>query len=182
MKKILIIIVAFFVFFIAVVFATFAYSGLFAKVTFEQKEMGPFVVAYMDHVGDYSKIKEPMDEVYEELKSEGIVCTKGVGVYFDDPKKTEKENLKSYAGCLLEGDALSEVSDLQTKMKIYQLEKGKFAVSSFPYKNTLSIIIGVMRVYPKMSEYISENKLNSAEIVEIYDMENQVIFYLMPIR
>jgi len=169
MKKILIIIVAFFVFFIAVVFATFAYSGLFAKVTFEQKEMGPFVVAYMDHV-------------YEELKSEGIVCTKGVGVYFDDPKKTEKENLKSYAGCLLEGDALSEVSDLQTKMKIYQLEKGKFAVSSFPYKNTLSIIIGVMRVYPKMSEYISENKLNSAEIVEIYDMENQVIFYLMPIR
>ena len=52
-------------------------------------------------------------------------------------------------------------------------------LSSFPFSNTLSIFIGVARVYPKLAEYIHVNKLCAHPMIEIYDNNN--IFFMAPL-
>jgi predicted XRE-type DNA-binding protein len=49
----------------------------------------------------------------------------------------------------------------------------------FPYKNSFSIIAGIIKVYPKIEQYIQDNNLKTNEIMEIYDVPSNKIIYLM---
>lgn len=48
-------------------------------------------------------------------------------------------------------------------------------VTTFPFNNTVSIFIGVARVYPKLAEYIQTQKLCAHPMIEIYT-SSEIIF------
>ena len=53
--------------------------------------------------------------------------------------------------------------------------KTKSAVVEFPFKNTLSIIASVIKVYPNLSEHFIKNKYKNAPALEIYKKDKIII-------
>ncbi|MFP4522689.1 MAG: GyrI-like domain-containing protein [Fibrobacterota bacterium] len=155
---------------------TAGYFGAFSKVTLKKENRGPFRIAYKDHTGAYSKIGPVMDSVYEELKRNGIETTKGFGLYFDNPAETPKEELRSIGGCIIPDSAVSLPNGIKTDV----FPEAQSIVSEFPYKGGLSIIFGVMKVYPELSAYMKENNIEGLPIAEIYDTPGEKIEYMIP--
>ena len=62
--------------------------------------------------GDYRQSGELMDKIYYSLLNDYKIETyKGYGKYFDNPKKTEKSNLRSEAGCVVETADLGKITE-----------------------------------------------------------------------
>ncbi len=154
--------------------------GFFEKVAISELEKGPYVLVYENHQGDYSKIYLAVDTVYYRLlNEEQIKTTRGFGIYYDNPKLVVEEDLRSIGGSILEEEYWGQSADLESHFNIKKLPLGQAVVAEFPYKNKLSIIAGVYRVYPVLQKYITEKNYFSKEIMEIYDLPNHKINYLM---
>ncbi len=157
------------------------YVGFFSKIVIKKKEIGPYVLVYEDHKGDYKGTKKIQDDIYYSLLNKyGIEAFKGFGVYYDDPKKVAKEKLRSIAGCILEEADYDSIEKLKENgFNIKEIPRQNSMVVEFPYKNPLSVFIGIMKVYPEMNKFIEENKLEQKEIMEIYDVPAKNIIYIM---
>lgn len=155
-------------------------GGIFTKVVIQEKEMGPYVLVYKEHIGSYQKIKTVIDEVYYSLlNQEKIKTSKGFGIYYDNPKNVPEEKLRSIGGCLLDSSDYDKISQLNTKYLIREINQQKALVCEFPFNNTLSIIIGIMKVYPALNQYVIQKKYQQKEVMEVYDMQGKKIEYIM---
>ncbi len=157
------------------------YLGFFSKIIIEEKEMGPFVLIYEDHKGDYKWTAKIQNDIYYSLLNEYKIETfKGFGIYYDNPKKVPVNELRSIAGCILEKWDYNKIIYLKEKsFKIKEIPIQNSIVVEFPYKNSFSIIAGIIKVYPKIEQYIQDNNLKTNEIMEIYDVPSNKIIYLM---
>ncbi len=98
MKKVIIIILVL----VAALVGFLGYSGMFTKIVITEKKIGPFTVAYEEHIGPYSKVGDVMNKVTETLEKEfSMKCDRGIGLYYDDPEKVSQDKLRSDIGCLL---------------------------------------------------------------------------------
>jgi len=151
------------------------YSGLFSRVIIKEKTSGPYNMFYVEYRGDYSKVGPIHQDVYSYLLENGIKTTKGIAIYYDDPKTIPKENLRSDIGSIIDtGDVSKLVGD---KYKFKVIPSREVVYSSFPYNTTVSIMLGVFKVYPKMNQYISNKGYTISSSIEIYDKENKKIYY-----
>jgi len=179
MKKLLLVIFVLAVVIVGLLF----YLGFFSKVVIREKEVGPFGLVYAEHVGDYKKIASVQEKIYYSLlDGDKISTTKGFGIYFDDPNKVKTEKLRSVSGCILEAKDLTKLSDLSKKYKTKLIDKQNMLMVEFPYKNSFSIMLGVIKVYPIINQHLEEFKLPPMEIMEIYDLPNKKIIYLVPFK
>ncbi len=154
--------------------------GLFAKVIISEREFGPYWLAYVKHYGDYSKVGPKMDELYYDLKDNfSIETTKGFGIFYDNPQRVSKDQLRSVVGCIVEGKAFSDLEKAREKYGVEEYPASKSIVAEFPYQGKMSIIIGLLKVYPKLSEYVQKRQLKEAPIMELYDQPNQRIEYIV---
>ncbi|MBN2747373.1 MAG: GyrI-like domain-containing protein [Bacteroidales bacterium] len=163
---------------IALAVGAFAYFGGFHKVEFKTVTTGGEVLVYEDMLGDYSKSPAVMDKVYSALLDNyKIETTKGIGIYFDNPQNKAVEELRSEIGCIVEPKdtaLLKSISDFKIKVLPVQ----EYLVAEFPYKGGVSIIVGLMKVYPAMTNYVKENNLPvDSPVMEIYDVPNKTIQY-----
>jgi hypothetical protein len=177
-KNIVIIVV---VLIIAGITAFLSYIGLFGKVTIEEKEMGPFVLVYEEHKGDYRGTAKIQDDIYNSLlKDYEIETFKGFGIYYDKPGEVPTDELRSIAGCILEESDYDKIDFLEEKeFNIREIPGQDSIVAEFPFKNKFSIFVGIMKVYPKIEDYIKEHNLANNEMMEIYDIPSKKIIYLM---
>lgn len=164
---------------IALGIITYAYYGGFHKVEFQVAEQGGETLVYEEMVGDYQQSPVVMDRVYNSLlNNEKIETFKGFGIYYDNPQKVEKSKLRSEVGCMLEDRDTSKINDLKLKYKVKTYPKGQYIVTEFPYKGKLSVIVGIMKVYPKMNKYIKEKGYSEeGAVMEIYDTPSKKIVY-----
>jgi len=165
-----------------VIFAVIAflgYYGLFYSVKVLKTKAGPFYFVYEDYNGAYKNTKEVMDKIYYRLLNEdGIETYKGAAIYFDNPKEVAEENLRSQAGCLLEIKDIDQLEEISEKYRVRQFAKAEYVHSEFPFKGVVSIMFSIMKVYPAIGEYMTENKIKNGEgILEVYDMPNKKILY-----
>jgi hypothetical protein len=59
-----------------------------------------------------------------------------------------------------------------------QAPEQEYLSASFPWKGELSILVGLVRVYPAMNQFLEEqNLVQVGPITEIYDQKNKVIVY-----
>lgn len=165
----------------ALVFIFLIYSGLFSKVEIKEKEMESYILVYDEHIGEYKGTRDVQDRIYDKLlNDEGIETYKGFGVYYDDPKKVAKEELRSIAGCILEKKDYGKIEELKKKgFKIKESEQGEAICAQFPFKSPLSVLLGIIKVYPSMDKYVEEHGIDKKEIMEIYDIPNKKIIYFM---
>ncbi len=159
------------------------YIGFFSNIIIEEKEMGPYVLVYENHKGDYKGTAKIQDDIYYSLLSNHNIKTyKGFGIYYDNPKEVATENLRSIAGCILDKSDYDKKDYLiKSGYNINEIATRKSLVVEFPYKNNFSVVAGIMKVYPKIEKYIKENGLENKEMMEIYDVPGGKIIYLMEI-
>ena len=64
--------------------------------------------------------------------------------------------------------------------KIFHLPDPGFVVNTFfPYRTTISFLIAIWRVYPKLKKYITEKSLCAYPAIEVYG-EKDIVF-MMPL-
>ena len=98
----------------AVVFL--AYSGMFAKIVIKEDTLGPYQLVYKRHMGAYHETGKVMDEIYNSLKeNENIETTQRFGIYYDNPKRTHVEDLRSDIGVILDKKDYAKIPALKKK-------------------------------------------------------------------
>ena len=166
---------------IILVVVTLSYYGFFTSISIAEKEMGGFWLLYEKHVGDYSETGKLIDSISARLLGEdAIEPSRAFGLYYDDPKKVEKENLRSIAGCILDKQDENRIDYLKNNYTIKYFPPAKSVVAEFPFKGTPSIFMGIFKVYPQLAEYITQHKYPPGPIMEIYDTANKKIVYIAP--
>lgn len=157
----------------------YGYYGGFTKVQFQTVKQGGEILVYQEFVGDYQQSGVIMDKVYSSLLNDYKIETRrGFGIYYDNPETVEASKLRSDLGCILEHKDSAKVAVLQKSFKVKTCPEGNYLVAEFPFKGKMSIILGIMKVYPALSEYMEENGFSDqVSIMEIYDTPNQKIIY-----
>ncbi len=162
-----------------VLMAIYAWLGGFKKIRFSVEEAGGEVLIYESHIGDYKNVGKVIDKMYYALlNEEKVECFRGFGIYYDNPQKVEKEKLRADVGNILENPTPQLLEQLTPGYNIRTLDKQQYLVAEFPYKNQMSIFMGIMKVYPALNRYIRENNLDEdGFVMEIYDVPGKKIIY-----
>jgi DNA gyrase inhibitor GyrI len=158
-----------------------SFYGLFTPVIIQEREMGPYMFVMKKYVGAYRDVGTFMDEMYQDLKDRDIVTSRGLGIYYDDPKVTPDDKTRCIVGRILEDIDPSKMIELEKKYTIGELPLTNYLVVEFPFKGLPSIIIGVYRVYPKIAKYMLAHEIPKMPITEVYDPKAQKTLYIVPI-
>lgn len=164
-------------------FALLYYSGYFTTIVIQEKDMGPYTLIYQQATGDYSKVGPIINALYDKFAyDEQIKSERGFWIYYDNPWLVAADQLRSDVGVILEDQYLSQLSRLQSKYTIKTWEKQKSMVAEFPYKGQISIVAGVLKVYPVIKKYVADKWYTMQPVMEIYDKTNKKIYYIVSIK
>jgi DNA gyrase inhibitor GyrI len=167
---------------VVVVLVSFSFfMGLFSSVQVSRKTMGPYTMMYEPFVGPYEKTQAAFEKVQRQMKAENLDSTLGIGIYYDNPAQVDPRKCRSECGALISGKDLSRLGELSGKSKIKTIVKGEFLYAEFPYKNSLSFMMGPMKVYPLLFAELIRNGFKPTYSIELYDMKSDHIAYLVPI-
>ena len=156
----------------------YAYYGGFRKISFRIEPQGGETIVYKSVTGDYSQTPKVSDKIYYTLlNEEKVATTKGIGIYFDNPKKVDKNKLRSEIGCIVENVDSVTLKSLAEKYQVKTLPQSDYVVTEFPFKGKLSVLFGIMKVYPELNKYDREHGYTEGPITEIYDVPNKRITY-----
>jgi len=163
MKKVLVIIVL-------LVFAAVTYlanEGLLSGVTVTEGEMPGFRVMGIEHLGPYEKIGPAFERISAIAKEKGLE-PRMIGVYFDNPDMVAEDSLKSLAGMIVSVEDSLALASLP-ELKPLIIPAGHAAISSFETDGMVSMIIGAMKSYPKLTEYVAE-KNRGEDVNFVYEV------------
>ena len=153
--------------------------GLFSPVEVSEQSVGPYTLVFTKHVGDYKNVAPVMDELYHDLRDNfGIETTKGFGLYYDNPREVSSENLRSIVGCIVEGKTPDELTEISEKYGVVEYPFSRSIVAEFPMRGSMSVMMGVFKVYPKLNKYMEEQGYTMTPVMELYDQPNKKIAYI----
>ena len=127
--------------------AVIAYAGFFRTVKIEEGVSAKYTLVLMKAKGDYSQAGVVLDEVHKYLKGIGVEPELGVGIYLDDPRAVKKEDLRWVGGCVLPDSARGKISIIRKKYMVKEFKPVRSAMTTFPFKNRLNMIAGILKVY-----------------------------------
>ena len=163
---------------VALFIAVYAYYGGFGKISFSIENQGGETIVYENLTGDYSQSAQVSDKIYYALLNDDkIETTKGIGIYYDNPENVAKDQLRSEIGCIVENADSVTLAKLSKKYQVKTLPTGEFVVAEFPFKGKLSVMFGIMKVYPALEKFCKEQGYIDSPITEIYDVPNKKIIY-----
>ena len=163
---------------IALMVGTYAYYGGFKKVDVRIETQGGEVIVYEDVIGSYMQVPEVCDRVYNVLlNNEKIETTKGIGIFYDDPENVAEEKLRSKVGCIIDNADSATIANLSEKYLVEIIPQQEYIVAEFPKKGFMSIMVGIMKVYPALDDYCEKHGYGDSPITEIYDEVNKKTVY-----
>lgn len=164
---------------IVVIIAFLAYFDVFKKIEVKRLPAGGEIFVYEEVTGDYKQTPKVMDRIYYDLLNNFHIETfKGCGIYYDNPRTTSREKLRSHIGCIVETADSALLASLRDKYKIEVLPKADYLVTEFPYKGALSVMVGIFKVYPAVERFSQKNGYtDETRITEIYDIPAKRIEY-----
>ncbi|ESP02518.1 hypothetical protein LOTGIDRAFT_84765, partial [Lottia gigantea] len=154
------------------ILALLVYSGLFETVTVGagSPPIGEALIAYRFARGPYKEAGQTFTEIAHLAPD-----NKALGIYYDEPKRVPSHLTRYVVASVLSHDDQPVDEDLKKKFeaegyKLLRLPSATNVVkTSFPHISSLSIFIGVFKVYPEMSAYVQDHKLCAHPYLEIYD-------------
>jgi hypothetical protein len=177
LKQLLILFAIILVLFLAAM-GVMMYHRIFKKVNVKQGPFRKLNFVYIFHQGDYQKNMLILEDVMDKLKNTGVPVVSPATIYYDNPRKTKRNELCSEIGFIVTDSVTGPIEGLEFK----QIDNQEYIYTAFPYISRFSIMIGAMKVYPAFSKYFKKNNYEEREIIEIYEMQNKNIIYLMPVR
>lgn len=165
---------------VVVLFAASWWIGAFTTINLQDKQSDSYVIAGSDFTGDYSKVSATMMQVDKKLRDMGIKCSRGFGIYYDNPQTTPREKCRSFVGNVIEDKDLSRLADIaKAGLKVDSVGEKTSLIIEFPFKNRLSYMVGPMKAYPALSKYAEQKKYKASLVMEVYDMPLKKIYYIM---
>ncbi|PLX15025.1 MAG: hypothetical protein C0599_17715 [Salinivirgaceae bacterium] len=177
LKQLLILFIILLVLFLAAM-GVMMYHRILKKVHVKQGPFRKLNFVYNFHQGDYQKNMLILEEVMEKIKNKGLPVVSPVTIYYDNPRKTKRKELRSEIGFIVPDSVTQPIEGLEFK----QIDNQEYIYTAFPYVSRFSIMIGAMKVYPAFTKYLKKHNLEEREIIEIYEMQNKNIIYLMPVK
>jgi len=160
----------------AIVVGCLWYLGYFASYEVDVRSMGPYNFVYEEFIGPYSQTGQVFDRVHADLEVDGIGTTVGLGIYYDNPAEVESYQLRSELGSIVD-EFQMEILPEEYNSKV--IEAAEYAVVKFPIKNTLSYMVGPMKVYPILEEYLGG--ISDMEYtIELYTADS--IYYMVEVE
>lgn len=163
------------------VLAIFGYFGGFSTVTFQTSIQGGEWMVYESIRGDYQQAPQVIERVQKAIKEgSSLQPLTAFGTYYDNPQEVATDDLRSEIGWIIEVADSLEFAKLAANpsLKMGQASEQEYLSASFPWKGELSILVGLVRVYPAMNQFLEEqNLVQVGPITEIYDQKNKVIVY-----
>lgn len=177
MKKMVILIISLLIVLFTVV-AIYAYLGGFANLNIRTENAGGETIVYKETIGDYNNLSPITNEIYYYLLNDLKIQTyKGFGIFYDDPQQTEKSQLRADAGCIIEDKDRMQLKGVDDKYKMKTLPITKTILAEFPYKGSVSILLGYLKVFPALKKYMRKHGLNDGPLMAILDVPNKKIIY-----
>ncbi len=156
----------------------YAYYGGFEKITVTEGKQGGETIVYENVTGDYSQTSRYTNKLYYDLlNNDRVETTKGIGIFYDNPRQVEKAKLRSEAGCVLNDADSTTIGRLSGKYLLKTLSEKECISVEFPLKGNLSFIIGVLKVYPALNDYSEAHGYKESPVTEIYDVPGRKIVY-----
>lgn len=156
----------------------YLYHDGFKKISIKIESQGGEIMVYEEVKGSYHQTPKITDKIYHSLLNEDQVkTTKGVGIFYDDPKEVDNDELRSEVGCILPHLNQLTISKLSKKYLLKTIPAKEYLVVEFPFKSSLSVLIGMMQVYPAINDYCIDNEIKEGPVTEIYDVLNKKIIY-----
>jgi hypothetical protein len=132
-------------------------NGLFKRIDVEENINGPYILVYEKNVGDYKNTAEIQNKLFQDVMKYGVQVTKGFGIYYDNPRETPVTSLRSIAGVVIDYiDNEKLISNIRANFNTLEIPSTVCLTTYFPLKNNLSIVLGIMKVYPKMNKVVEE--------------------------
>lgn len=156
------------------------YSGFFKPVIFKTIDMPKLTLALLPFQGDYKDSAPLQVEVMKLCQGAEIKITNTAGIYFDDPKKVAKEELRSLVGVVITEDQIETVKGLHSDIEIVSLENVKAFHTKWIYKTGLSITLAILKVYPAMKRFSKREGFQIYQSIEVYDFPNKELNYYFP--
>ena len=153
MKKILIVL-------LVIVIIALGYlisAGLFKTVEIQLRPMPGYRVVGVEHIGPYEKIGDAFERIHA-IADEQHVPVKMIGVYFDNPKTTAEDELHSLAGVVVSAEDSAKLAGMDGIMPL-SIPAGNAAVSTFETNGMVSMIIGAIKSYPALTEYVETQQV-----------------------
>jgi hypothetical protein len=163
MKKILIALLAL----VLIAFVYLLTQGLMQRVHVEQRTMPGYRIVGVEHVGPYEKIGDSFERVHK-IADENGVNVHMIGVYFDNPNEVSQDSLRSLAG-LIVSEADSMKLSAVPGLKMLSIPPGNAAASTFETGGMVSMIIGAMKSYPELTEYVMAKGV-AEDVVFVYEV------------
>ena len=173
--------------FILFVVSYLAYLGAFQEMKISERELGPYRVIYKKHQGAYSDTNDLFTEFSQWKLKQNLSSAHLMGVYYDDPAQIDESKLRSEIGLSLSETDYKRLSNIfASEFHFKQIPPRRYTMTTFPYKNMLSIFLGLGKAYPALNDYIKEkgypddvhNEQNGFTL-EIYDETKSLITYLI---
>ncbi|XP_070394768.1 testis-expressed protein 264 homolog [Dermacentor albipictus] len=158
--------------------AFLGYSGLFAPIDIkaEKPPFNELKIAYKFSRGSYKNSGALFTEAHSIAPT--LKC---IGVYYDDPSEVEVPRLRYLVGVVLNDTERPATKEVKEQLEAEGFKTASFpavdhAVTTvFPFRGSVSVMIAMARVYPKLREYIKEKLLCARPMMEIYEGE-RVLF------
>jgi len=148
-------------------------NGLLSGVQITEEELPAMTLVGKPITGDYKQSAIEIEAVQSTLLASDITPQHGFGIYYDNPRTTPKNELRSIVG-----HRLTKSATLPTPLRAYSLPKTQCIVAEFPYKSPLSIALGVVKVYPKLFAALKEKGHEPMPIIELYEADQGRIRYV----
>lgn len=144
------------------------YLGVNKPVSVAVENRGPFYLIYKSHVGPYHRIVPVIAEVEQWALSHNLACMKTFGEYLDNPETVDEDRLRSHGGCILSAPLAQVPPEYDYQVR----PERSYAIGQFQG----SPAIGPYKVYPKVRQYLSDNRLKSnSPVIEIYKVDGNSI-------
>jgi len=168
------VIIAVIIILIGLVLILAGYFGAFKKTLW---------LVYEKFTGSYQNTGPVMDELYYRLLNDDSIETfKGFGIYYDNPREVKPDECRSIVGSILEENDYTRIDELKNKYNVMEIAESKGLSTQFPYKGKLSIMMGIMKVYPEINKKIESLGIESKPIMEIYNIPEKMIHYYMALE
>ena len=180
-QKILVSIIAFFLAAPSLLVVWLAWAGFFTEVKVSETTLGPMIMVYEEHTGPYEGTEDVIKQISGLLKKDNIETNKSFGIYYDDPKLTSLDSLRSIAGKIIESSDTTKIKSAGSMYKIMRLPSKRYASAEIKNRGALSAFAGSVKVYAALDRFMKVNEYPPSPTMEIYD-GNKTIRYFREIK
>jgi len=156
------------------------YIGGFQTLEVKNKKMGGYLVAGLEFTGPYHKVGPAMMKADSILRATGVECTKGFGIYYDNPEEVEADKLRSFVGNIIENADSETIAKIkETGLRVDSIPEKNAIVVEMKTRNNLSYMTGPMKAYPLLHEKQKADNCTPSLAFEIYDVPAHMTYYVM---